>query len=93
MDTVFIRSAHFMFQWCGLLAWSKAAPKRVRWNLLTGELLSGSMKDFAEMFGQTPQADTASRIHSIDGLDLTDKKGTDAFRTIKFVRRNRQIIN
>lgn len=47
----------------------------VRWNLLTGELLAGPLRDYAEQFGQTPHADTAARIHSIDGIDLEGKTG------------------
>jgi len=54
----------------------------VKWNLLTGDLLTGPLRESAELFGQSPQSDTAARIHSIDGLDMGGKKGRARLQAI-----------
>lgn len=42
----------------------------IRWDLLTGALLTSRIREFAVQFGDSYYADTAARIVSIDGIEL-----------------------
>jgi hypothetical protein len=50
----------------------------VRWKLLTGSLLVGPIRDFAQQFGgQSLQTEVAARIVGIEGVDTTGMKDED----------------
>ena len=60
----------------------------IQWNLLTGNLLQGSIKDFALQFGGGTYSEMAARVHSISDLDLDSIDKPEDRRAAVFKRLN-----
>jgi len=58
----------------------------IHWNLLTGSLLSGSIRDYAMQFGSSIYSETAARVQEIEGLDLSEIKDPAERRSAIFDR-------